>query len=495
MRRTLSTAIGLTIFVIIVCFPGCKKPGLKPVRVVAELKIGESQDVRLSNGDIVKLSLIDIIEVRDSLRNAIRAAYIKVSVDGEDITLSSGNYNLPVVAGKVQIDCPAIKNYFSNTESREKFEWDAVFRLWPKGSAYINPGTFVYPIRQRLFANMTQSGHEPTYVDWGENPEIKNIYYHQGHDIGGAERMDEIVSATDGLIISVNNTILKGYDSIPVYAHPDAVNVLDDRGWLIEYVHLDSTYPTIKLGERIKMGQKIGLIGKQGSSGGWVHLHFEIVTKDLPSRKWLTEDAYVYAWESYTKQYNPQIIAVARPHQFVWTGQEATIDGSKSKSFAGRIVSYEWIFTDGTTAVGPVQKKIYEKPGEYSEILKVTDSSGNVDYDFAVVQVSDRKNPENSFPTIQPAYHPTLDIKPGMPVTFLVRTFNSGVGHEVWNYGDGTLQDTVKSETVNRKESTKGKFAETTHSFSKPGHYIVTVERSNEYGFNAIAHLHIVVDE
>jgi murein DD-endopeptidase MepM/ murein hydrolase activator NlpD len=342
---------------------------------------------------------------------------------------------------------------------------------------------------------MSQSGHEPTYVDWGENPANKRIYYHEGHDIGGAEGMDEIVSATDGFVISARNQAFKGNDSLPVYNHLDAVNVLDDRGWILEYVHLSSTDSAIKLGERVKMGQKIGMIGKEGSSGGWVHLHFQIRTKDLPSGEWLTEDAFVYAWESYMKQYHPPLVAVARPHQFVWTGQEATIDGGKSKSFTGKIVSYDWTFTDGTTASGAVQKKVYDKAGEYSEILKVTDSAGNVDYDFAVVQVSDRKNPEKFFPTIQPAYHPTLDIKPGTPVTFLVRTFNTDVSQEVWNYGDGSRQDTVKSEKVSRQENTKGKFAETVHSFSKSGHYIVKVERSNEYGYNAIGHLHVVVNE
>jgi murein DD-endopeptidase MepM/ murein hydrolase activator NlpD len=380
--------------VIILSVYSCNTPRINPIRVIAELNIGESKDIKLSNGDHVKLSLLEIKEVRDSLRNAIRAAYIKVAVDGEEITLVTGNYNLPVVAGKVQIDCPAIKSYFTNTSGKPiRFAKDALFRLWPKGSPYVKPGTFVYPIKQKWFASMTQSGSEPTYVDWGENPASKSIYYHVAHDIGGAEGLDEIISATDGLVISANNKILEGYDTIPVFVHTDAVSVIDNRGWLIEYVHLNSTDPAIKSGEKVKMGQRIGYIGKQGTSGGWVHLHFEIKNRETTSGNWSTEDAYVYVWESYIRQYNPLLLAIARPHQFVWTGQEATIDGSKSKSFAGSIVSYNWKFTDGTTAEGAVQKRIYEKPGEYSEILKVTDSKGNVDYDFAVVQVSNRKNP------------------------------------------------------------------------------------------------------
>jgi len=488
------TPIGIIFptFIFIVC--SCNTPKLKPVRVTTELNIGESQVIKLSDGDIVKLSLLEINEVRDSLRNAIRAAYVKVSVDSDTITLISGNYNLPVVIGKTQIDCPVTKGYYSNTRDDSwKLKKDARFRLWPKGSPYIQPGTFIYPIKQNWFASMTQSGNEPTYVDWGEDPAKKGIYYHSGHDIGGAEGMDEIVSATDGLVISSRNQILGGYDSSSVYIHPDAVSVIDERGWILEYDHLDSTDPAIKPGVRVKMGQKIGFIGKQGDSGGWVHLHFEIRNKETPTSDWRIEDAYPYVWESFVQQYNPPLIAVARPHQLVWTGQEVTLDGRKSKSFDGGIVSYEWTFTDGTTALGAVQKRIYEKPGEYSEILKVTDSKGNVDYDFTVVQVYDCQSLAKHIPTIHAAYYPTLNIKPGDSVTFIVRTFNSDVGNEEWDFGDNSPRIKVKS-VVNHNDPTQGKFAETVHSFAKPGHYIVKVERSNENGFKAIAHLHVEVN-
>lgn len=370
-----------------------------------------------------------------------------------------------------------------------------MLRLWPESTPYLNPLTFSYPVRQRWFANMTQSGHEPAFVDWGENPASKKIYYHNGHDIGGAEGMDEIVSATNGMVISANNEILAGYESYPVYAHPDAVSILDERGWIVEYVHLYNIDPEIKLGESVSIGNRIGLLGKEGTSGGWAHLHFEIKTNETPSGRWITEDAYVYVWEAYTKQQFPKIVAIARPHHFVWTGQEVILNGNKSQSFGDNIVSYEWTFSDSTTAYGPTQMKKYNQPGEYSEILKVTDSKGNVDYDFVVIQVSDRENPSKAFPTIQPAFYPTTGIKRQTPVTFLVRTFNTGVSQEIWDYGDGTPRIAVKSETVSRKDNTKGKFAETIHSFSQPGNYVVTVERYNENGYKATGRLHVVVEE
>lgn len=469
----------------------CNAGRLKPLRVIAELNVGETQTVRLTSMKHIEVKLVEIKEVRDSLRNAIREAYVKVIVDGNEVTLSVGNYNLPVAVGKVQIDCPWIKGFVQDTSSQNR--GDAMLRLWPEASPYINPLTFSYPVKQQWFANMTQTGNEPAYVDWGENPASKNIYYHYGHDIGGAEGMDEIISATNGLVIAANNEVLEGYESYPVFAHPDAVSVIDDRGWIIEYVHLFSIDPEIKPGEKISTGNRIGLLGKEGTSGGWAHLHFEIKAKDTPSGQWITEDAYPYLWEAYMKQLTTSIVAVARPHHFVWTGQEVTLNGSKSRSLGDQIASYEWIFSDSTMAYGPVQKKVYKHPGEYSEILKVTDSKGNVDYDFAVIQVSNREDPSKVFPTIQPAFYPTTGIKARMPVTFLVRTFNTDVDQEIWDFGDGTPRISVKSETVERKESTKGKFAETIHSFSKPGHYIVTVERSNENGYKATGRLHVVV--
>jgi hypothetical protein len=234
MLKKFSKLLIINVLTAILLAYSCNTSRLAPVRVIAELNIGESQDIKLANGVIVKLSLLEIKEVRDSLRNAIRAAYVKVTVDGEEITLSTGNYNLPVVAGKTQIDCPAIRSYRGTADDDPwKLGKDVRFRLWPRESPYIRPGTFVYPIKQAWLASMSQSGNEPTYVDWGEDPANKIIYYHAGHDIGGAEGLDEIVSATDGLVISSNNEISTGYDSVPVYVHPDAVSVIDDRGWLL----------------------------------------------------------------------------------------------------------------------------------------------------------------------------------------------------------------------------------------------------------------------
>jgi len=44
--------------------------------------------------------------------------------------------------------------------------------------------------------------------------------------------------------------------------------------------------------------------------------------------------------------------------------------------------------------------------GEYSEILKITDARGEVDYDFAVVLVIDKSAPDQLPPTIHRPLRP-----------------------------------------------------------------------------------------
>ncbi len=74
-------------------------------------------------------------------------------------------------------------------------------------------------------------------------------------------------------------------------------------------------------------------------------------------------------------------MAVARPHHLTWTGEPITLDGSRSWSRTGIIARFDWTFSDGATAVGPMVERTYDRPGEYSETLKITDDRGNIAYD------------------------------------------------------------------------------------------------------------------
>src|SRR5260370_27991561 len=145
-------------------------------------------------------------------------------------------------------------------------------------------------------------------------------------------------------------------------------------------------------GAAVRLARNVGVLGKEGGGGVWSHLLFDITSRQ-PSGLWGIQEGYAFLWEAYLRENAPKLIAVARPHHFVFTGEKVVLDGSKSWSAASRIARYDWTFTDGTTASGPTVARTYSESGEYSEILKVTDAGGEVNYDFAVVRVIDRSAP------------------------------------------------------------------------------------------------------
>jgi hypothetical protein len=240
------------------------------------------------------------------------------------------------------------------------------------------------------------------------------------------------------------------------------------------------------------MGQVIGLLGKEGGSGGWSHLHFDISGKQ-PSGNWGIIEGYAFLWEAYQRKYQPKLLAVARPHHLAAVGQKITLDGSRSWSADGKIVAYDWTFTDGAKASGAKVERTYSKPGVYSEILKIKNGTNRIDYDFAVVNVLDKNQPDRPPPSIHAVYYPTFGIKSGDPVTFMVRTFRTTDGREAWNFGDGSPTVEVQSDG-NIVPLAKDGYARTVHSFEKAGHYLVRVERTNSRGQTAIAHVHVRVD-
>lgn len=462
-----------------------------PILRTVDLDIGQSALVTFSSGAKAAVKLLEVQEHRDSMTSAIHDAKVKVEVDGKTAWITCANYNLPVTLGPVQIDCTVTRGYYANCRSDAwGLEKDARLRLWPAGSPWMEPGTFIYPLRQRWFATLTQMSNEPTYVDGDERADRKKTYYHCDLDFGGCEGMVEVIAATDGVVLSDGKKKPPGYDSIPVRVRYDEVYVLDDRGWTCRYCHLKSIDPAIHPGAKVKMGDRIGILGKEGTSGGWSHLHFGVASLQ-PSGKWGAQEAYPFVWEAYLREQKPAIIAVARPHHFVRVGESVTLDAGKSWSATGKIVSYQWTFTDGTTANGPTVARNYKKPGDYSEIVKVTDEAGHVAYDFAIVQVVGNGDPKEVPPLIQPAFAPTANIAPGDLVTFKVRTFRDA-GGETWDFGDGSVPVAVRSDG-NADEHARDGFAVTQHAFARAGDYIVRVEHANSRGEKAIGHLWVRV--
>jgi len=467
---------------------------IEPLVRVVDLNVSETHEVTLHNGHKATVTLLELSEKRDSVRNAVRMAQVKVKVNGQTLSLVSSTYHLPTAIEGVQIDCPVTKGYIQNSSKANAWdlEKDARLRLWPADSPWIRPGTFIYPVKQKWFASDTQMANVPCYVNACDIPGQKSIYYHYGLDFGGSEGLVNVIAATDGLVVSAGEHVLEGHKDTPVRPRYDVVYILDNRGWYYRYSHLQMIATPVTPGKHVKMGQRIGLVGKEGGSGGWSHLHFDIKCRQ-PSGMWGTQNGYAFIWQAYQQQYNPEITAVARPHHLVYTHETVQLNASKSWCKTGHIANYEWTFCDGSKTKGPTVERVYKRAGQYSEIVKVTDSAGNVAYDFAVAYVIDRKHPERVPPAIHANYYPTFGLRAGDEVTFKVRSFATQHGEEIWDFGDGSAPVKVQSDG-NADQHNPAGYAITRHRYRKAGDYIVTVRRSDEYGYEAVGHLHVHIE-
>ncbi|MDO5580759.1 MAG: peptidoglycan DD-metalloendopeptidase family protein [Planctomycetia bacterium] len=471
-------------------------PSIPNLETVVDLNVGESQTVSLSNGEKITIKLLDREIERDPAVEAIRSVRIRLSVNGKPAEIFCGNYHRPVLTAGVQLECPAIKelDLEGGSSYYRAIEKDARIRIWPKGSPWIAPGTFCFPIRQKLFLTKTQMNDEHCYVDGGERPGAKKHGYHTSCDFGGTEGMVDIISATDGLVVSAAGNVLDGYDRDPVRKRYDVVYVLDGRGWFYRYSHMKRV--DVKAGDQVRMGDQLGILGKEGTSGGWTHLHFGVNVLQ-PSGKWGENIVWPYVWESYLREYDPDLIAVGRPHKVGIVGTPVLLDGSLCWTKDGKKPAFQWTLSNGQISREEKVRRTYDRPGFYGEILKITDSKGNVSYDCADVQIFAKdpsRDPKKPFllpPEIHLTYAPDK-IKAGDSVCFKVRSFRTEEGGETIDFGDGSEKAKVKSDGNHVSLNPDG-YAVVNHVYKKSGTYIVRADHVNKRGEKATAYVFVEV--
>jgi murein DD-endopeptidase MepM/ murein hydrolase activator NlpD len=103
---------------------------------------------------------------------------------------------------------------------------------------------------------------------WPTNGRVSQKYYwyHQAVDIANKSNPD-ILAAQGGTVVTAGWNA-GGYGNYVVVDHGNGYKTL--------YAHILSNTITVKAGQVVKQGQKLGAMGSTGRSTG-THLHFEIV--------------------------------------------------------------------------------------------------------------------------------------------------------------------------------------------------------------------------
>ena len=363
-----------------------------------------------------------------------------------------------------------------------------------------NPGTFVYPGQAALVRQRHADGQRAALRRRRRRPRPnKPIYYHYGLDIGGAEGMVDVVAATDGLVVSAGGKALPGTGRPRSQPRGyDVVYLLDAAGLVLPLQPPAHDRPGRSSRARtVKMGQKLGVLGKEGGSGGWSHLHFDITARQ-PSGKWGIQEGYAFLWEAYLREHKPQL-ARRRPAAPPGRGR-ARRSSSTARGRGARRGKIDAIRVDLHRRRRPRPGRRVERTYEQAGRLQ-RGPEGHRRAGPGRLRLRRRARPRQGSPTdkLPPddprrATRPTFGIKPGDPVTFKVRTFRTTDGEETWDFGDGSPTVEVRSDG-NARPLAKDGYAETVHRYDKAGPLPRPRRAGGTGGATAVARLHVRVGE
>lgn len=121
-----------------------------------------------------------------------------------------------------------------------------------------------------MFINPIKNGYMTSKFGWRKHPVTgQNQSFHQGVDIAKQPNNNvDVLAVADGVVIRTG--LLSTYGNIVMIKHE-----LKGKYYETNYAHLKDGSILVKVGDKVKQGQKIATMGNTGRSSG-PHLHFEI---------------------------------------------------------------------------------------------------------------------------------------------------------------------------------------------------------------------------
>lgn len=166
---------------------------------------------------------------------------------------------------------------------------------------------------------------------------------------------------------------------------------------------------------------------------------------------------------------NPPVARIAASATSLELGTNVTFDASGSKSQDGSALTYTWDFNDGTRTSGAKVTHQYIVPGKTLVQLIVTDGRGAK----SVTALNLVVVPTNGLPTAA-VFANTTSVQPGQSVTFDASQShapdilpNDQLVKYVWDFGDGTPQQTTTSPTTSHTYKQKGTFTMTLQAYDE----------------------------
>ena len=150
----------------------------------------------------------------------------------------------------------------------------------------VAPDTYSLPMKNEFYPIIDKSGHH-RWKHWAAEA-YDFVYHKSGRSFkGSALKLENhyswakpVVAIADGIILSVvdkNPDVRVGMSG--GYYNANTISLGLPNGMRAGYGHLKQGSIKVKVGQRVKKGQILGLIGNSGASGS-PHLHFDITDID-----------------------------------------------------------------------------------------------------------------------------------------------------------------------------------------------------------------------
>jgi murein DD-endopeptidase MepM/ murein hydrolase activator NlpD len=408
---------------------------------------GIDQEVTLHSGQTFSIRVLSVQEQRDSVVGLIRRAHVRIALNGEQHDLVCAPYVMPTVIGDVRIQADTTSGF---TELPGRVQFSA----WDAADVIVDLSKFCFPLPDyRLLSHGMQCYNEPVHLGRKDgDPEGRAFYHGYGIDFAGFEGGEAVVSCVDGRVVRVL---------------PDAVlvDIEDESGLIWEYHHLDSIAKGLAVGDAVRKGDRIGVLGRSGPSGNFSHLHVgAYLTPAHMNQGQYTQRLNWYPWmvEAWRARHPNVPLAVSGAHHQVRMGEAFVLDASNSIPAREPVVRTQWELPDGTRVEAVKTELSLSEPGIYAAVLRIWDSAGHQDVDIHKIKVFSAGEAEPWLPSIFMTSTPTQNVVAGEPMRF--RCWLHGAEQEPirLDFGDGQVMAQYASFTV------------VEHTFHTPGVHIVT---------------------
>lgn len=160
---------------------------------------------------------------------------------------------------------------------------------------------------------------------------------YDGHDgldisVGGWEAMDigvPIFAAASGVVTDRADGFYDRNDekcggACEGGTKGNFVEITHGNGWVTRYMHMRTNSVAVEIGDVVKAGEAIGLVGSSGNSSG-PHLHFEAYHNGIAVETYLAPSAYWFNPASYTDEDLDVFPSSSRTHFITENGDNVTI--------------------------------------------------------------------------------------------------------------------------------------------------------------------------